>query len=142
MIEVKAKTGAEQLRILDEHDRELGILSFYPTDLNLSARIETGTKEIESILKVAKDKTQIMEEKDFLAEVPVIDVRLKEQLNYIFDTNVSSLFGETNLLTPTADGFLIEGILNAILPVIKDCIQKAADQMEKKKDKYLGAYKK
>lgn len=142
MIEVKAKTGAEQLRILDEHDRELGILSFYPTDLNLSARIETGTKEIESILKEAKDKTQIMEEKDFLAEVPVIDVRLKEQLNYIFDTNVSSLFGETNLLTPTADGFLIEGILNAILPVIKDCIQKAADQMEKKKDKYLGAYKK
>ncbi|MDD6268102.1 MAG: hypothetical protein PUA92_09525 [Clostridium sp.] len=142
MIEVKAKTGAEQLRILDEHDRELGILSFYPTDLNLSARIETGTKEIESILKEAKDKTQIMEEKDFLAEVPVIDARLKEQLNYIFDTKVSSLFGETNLLTPTADGFLIEGILNAILPVIKDCIQKAADQMEKKKDKYLGAYKK
>ncbi len=142
MIEVKAKTGAEQLRILDEHDRELGILSFYPTDLNLSARIETGTKEIESILKEAKDKTQIMEEKDFLAEVPVIDARLKEQLNYIFDTKVSSLVGETNLLTPTADGFLIEGILNAILPVIKDCIQKAADQMEKKKDKYLGAYKK
>lgn len=142
MIEVKAKTGAEQLRILDEHDRELGILSFYPTDLNLSARIETGTKEIESILKEAKDKTQIMEEKDFLAEVPVIDARLKEQLNYIFDTKVSSLVGETNLLTPTADGFLIEGILNAILPVIKDCIQKTADQMEKKKDKYLGAYKK
>lgn len=142
MIEVKAKTGAEQLRILDEHDRQLGILSFYPTDLNLSARIETGTKEIESILKEAKDKTQIMEEKDFLAEVPVIDARLKEQLNYIFDTKVSSLVGETNLLTPTADGFLIEGILNAILPVIKDCIQKAADQMEKKKDKYLGAYKK
>lgn len=142
MIEVKAKTGAEQLRILDEHDRELGILSFYPTDLNLSARIETGTKEIESILKEAKDKTQIMEEKDFLAEVPVIDARLKEQLNYIFDTKVSSLVGETNLLTPTADGFLIEGILNAILPVIKECIQKAAERMESKKDKYLGDYKK
>ena len=74
--------------------------------------------------------------------MPIIDSNIKAQLNYMFDTDISSVFGNTNLLTPTRNGFLVEGILDAILPVIKDCIQKAADQMEKKKDKYLGAYKK
>ena len=39
MIEVKAKTGVEMIRVLDEHDRELGIMTFYPSDLNLPARL-------------------------------------------------------------------------------------------------------
>lgn len=142
MIEVKAKTNVERMRILDEHDREIGILTFYPTDLNLPSRIDSGTKEIEQILESAKEKAQSMEEKEFLAEVPAIDSKLKEQLNYIFDTDISAVFGGTNLLTPTTEGFLIEGIMDAVLPAIKDCIQKAAERMESKKDKYLGDYKK
>lgn len=142
MIEVKAKTNAEMLRILDENDCELGILTFYPTNLNLPSRIESGTKAIEAILEAAKKQTQNMTEIEFLAEVPTIDAKLKAQLNYIFDTDISKVFGGTNLLTPTADGFLVEGILNAILPAVKECIQRAAERMESKKDKYLGAYKK
>jgi hypothetical protein len=142
MIEVKAKTGVEMIRVLDEHDRELGIMTFYPSDLNLPARLDAGTKNIEEILKGAREKVLSMEKEAFLEEVPVIDSNIKAQLNYMFDTDISSVFGNTNLLTPTRNGFLVEGILDAILPVIKDCIQKTADQMEKKKDKYLGAYKK
>lgn len=141
MIEVKAKTGVEMIRVLDEHDRELGIMTFYPSDLNLPARLDAGTKNIEEILKGAREKALSMEKEAFLEEVPVIDSNIKAQLNYMFDTDISSVFGNTNLLTPTRNGFLVEGILDAILPVIKNCIEKASKAVEAKKDKYLGVYK-
>ena len=141
MIDVKAKTGVERIRILDEHDRELGILAFYPSDLNLPSRLDSGTKKIREILKDAKEKALSMEQDAFLDEIPVIDAALKEQLNYMFDTDISSVFGGTNLLTPTRGGFLIEGVLDAILPAIKDIIEETAKAIESKKDKYLGAYK-
>lgn len=141
MIEVRANTNIEKIRIKNEHDEEIGVLTFYPSDLNLPARLDKGKEEIASILQDAEKKAQDMEKDEFLTEVEVIDGKLKEQLNYMFNTDISSVFGETNLLTPTADGYLVEVIMDAILPAIKECVEKAAEMVEKKKNKYLGAYK-
>ena len=157
MEQIKINSGIYQCEIVDENNRVLGILAFNPVDFNLPDRLSKGWKNIQNCLEQArdtiskhteelealKDDTVEIDNKDMETLAGVIadiDRDIKEQLDYIFDADLSSVFGNTHLATPTKTGFLIENLMNALMPVIEREIKKANANSQAKKSKYTKRY--
>lgn len=142
---VKVQTGKLRLAIMDENDKELGILECFPSDLNLPYRLQDGWKKIQNeIEKVDKIEPEQIEgedkEEQLVNLIKEVDEKLKGILDYMFDTEVSKIFGNTNLATPCGDGFLIQIILDSVLPEILKEIEKVQNKSMEKIQKYTGRY--
>ncbi|MCM1295613.1 MAG: hypothetical protein NC311_08720 [Muribaculaceae bacterium] len=154
MEQLKINSGLYQLQVVDETGKELGILSFNPMDFNLPARLDKGWKKIQKCLEEAKkafskyadtEDTDVQMDDTFAEVAEIIsdmDAEIKQQLNYIFDTDISSVFGNTHLATPTKEGFLIENFIYAFMPVLEREMQKAQAASAKRKEKYTARYHK
>lgn len=155
MEQLKINSGLCQLQVMDETGKELGILSFNPMDFNLPTRLDRGWKKIQKCLEEAKKTfskyadTEDMEAQmdddtftDVAKTISDVDEEIKQQLNYIFDTDISSVFGNTHLATPTKEGFLIENFIYAFIPVLEREMQKAQTSSAKRKEKYTARYHK
>lgn len=145
MEQIKINSGIYQCEIVDENNRVLGILAFNPVDFNLPDRINKGWKKIQECLDKARDTITGVEDENMesVAEsISVVDREIKEQLDYIFDADMSGIFGNTHLATPTKSGFLIENLMNALMPIIEREIKKAHKTSESKKSKYTARYNK
>lgn len=140
---VQVNTGKTRILVADENDNELGILEFYPSDMNLPERLKKGWKVIEKVLAETQKRVEESDDIKELSELFVkTDKAVKEELDYIFDTDVSGVFGNTSFVTPTKSGFLIENIMNAILPVIEDEMKQAGKKSTEKVNKYTQRYHK
>lgn len=156
MEQIKINSGIYQCEIVDETGKSLGVLEFYPNDFNLPDRLDKGWKNIQKCLDKAKDTISDhtstlkstgdnMEEEDLSvvsATIAEVDKEIKEQLDYIFDADMSGIFGNTHLATPTKSGFLIENLLNALMPIIEREVKKAGAASRKRKGKYTKRYHK
>ncbi len=153
MEQIRINSGIYQCEIVDEKGRKMGVLEFYPNDYNLPERLDKGWKNIKKCLDKAKDTlTENSAELDENAGVEAleavsgviaeVDKEIKAQIDYIFDTDMSSIFGNTHLATPTKSGFLVENLFNALIPIIEREVKKAGAASQKKKGKYTKRYHK
>lgn len=158
MEQIKINSGLYQCEVVDENGITLGILTFNPRDFNLPERLNKGWKNIQKCLKDAeKNFSKYSEEfemnngdtqlSDNTLEgvsgiISGIDEDIKAQLDYIFDTDMSSIFGNTHLATPTKTGFLIENLMTALIPIMEREIKKANRESGRRKSKYTRGYKK
>ena len=113
-------------------------------DFNLPDRLNKGWSKIQKCLDKARDTIEVDDENmESVAEsISNVDKEIKEQLDFIFDTDLSSIFGNTHLATPTKSGFLVENLMNALMPIIEREIKKAQKNSEAKKRKYTKRYSK
>lgn len=138
---VTANSDIFRLAIDNEYGEELAILSFNVTDPNLISRIQNGYKALEKIVKDGEtelnglgydEKTSdIMANSQYYSKITEIDKKLKDELNYMFDNDIASAFGNANLLTPTAEGYLIFNIMDAVIPALKEEMSIRAKAREK-----------
>ena len=143
MLEVKIKSKKTNIKVLNENDEVLGILSFYPTDLELPKRAEEGQKRIEELIRQVKENSMNMSKEEFLDSMHELNEKTKELLNYIFDDDIGQLFGNTSMFTPTSDGtLLVENILDGVLPVVTEQIKNNMNKSSENMRKYLEDYEK
>ena len=143
MLEVKIKSKKTNIKVLNENDEVIGILSFYPTDLELPKRAEEGQKRIEELIRQVKENSMNMSKEEFLDSMHELNEKTKELLNYIFDDDIGQLFGNTSMFTPTSDGtLLVENILDGILPVVTEQIKENMNKSSENMRKYLEDYEK
>lgn len=115
------------------------IIRFVPSDFNLPHRIEQSMEAIEQLAEKYKDA----DKSDNSAEVmTACDAAFREQINYIFNSDVCSVvFGNTNCTSIVGGRPLWDNFLRAILPEIEKCIKEEARASEKNIAKYTNQVK-
>lgn len=107
------------------------------TDFNMPARYEEAQKAIEKLveeMKASKDPAP--------AKIKEFDSRIREQINYIFATDVCTpAFGDANCMSMTGGGkMLFEGFLEALINIVQvdmnADLTSAKYRIESKTDKY------
>ncbi len=107
------------------------------SDLNLYKRIMESETVFDPIL-ARLDKEENTPELMF-----EVDKAIKDKLDYIFDTDISSqVFGDTNCLSPLEDGnLLFLAFFEAFVPMVLEDMQKSKESFRGNKnerfDKYL-----
>lgn len=106
------------------------------TDLNTSKRFEDAVNAIDKLMNEVKD-TDITEERFIEA-----DTVIRGQLDHVFGEGMcETVFGKTNVLSATESGsLLIEGFLEALLPVVKADMEAAAAKSRTNIEKKMAAY--
>lgn len=128
--ELKVDTGAITVPVVDEIDGEkIGSFKFNPSDLDIVKRYKEVAENFNSI-SVSEEPSE--------TEVLEVSERLKEQIDYLLNYNVSGeLFAKCNPLTPTSSGdFFIENIMSGIAEIIEMATNQ---RIEKKKAKIRKA---
>ena len=111
------------------------IIRINVTDLNTSKRFEDALSAIDKLMDEVKG--DISEERFIEA-----DRVIREQLDHVFGDGVcETVFGKTNVLSATESGkLLIEGFLDALLPVVKADMEAAAAKSRANFEKKMAAY--
>lgn len=111
------------------------IIRINVTDLNTSKRFEDAVSAIDKLMDEVKG--DISEERFIEA-----DRVIREQLDHVFGEGVCEIvFGKTNVLSATESGkLLIEGFLDALLPVVKADMETAAAKSRANIEKKMAAY--
>lgn len=141
MREVKINSKKMSIRVLDEEDKEIGIISFYPNDFEFPVRAEQGQEELMQLIKEVQEQAEQQDQREFFRAMHELDAKAKQILNDIFNEDISKLFGNTNMFTPISDGkLLVENILDGIIPVITEEVNRCAEQSKSRTNKYLEGY--
>lgn len=143
MEKIKISTNRKEYQICDENDNELGVIKVDVTDFNFFTR----TKETEAVIeKTLRELEELaakgISNEDKLIEFTKLDEKIKKQLNYMFDYDVSSVvFGNQHCLSLGNGEFFLERFMSAIVPVIKNDIAKEQMKSKQKISKYTKGYK-
>jgi hypothetical protein len=143
MEQIKIDSNVKKYQIVDENDNELGVIQIDTTDFSFFTRVKSAENSIKEKLQHFKD---IIAEKnsdydDKLDEIEKLDVEIKAQINYMFESDVSSIvFGKKNCLSIGKGELFLERFMNAILPVIKQDIKRERAISEERIAKYTGEY--
>lgn len=111
------------------------------TDPNIYIRGQKAKEKIKKLLKKFDNVPETPE--DAVAFLEEIDTALKEEINVLFDYNVSKvLFGSCSPLTPVDKNgtTYIEALLERLMPVIGDELEKSAEASERKIRKHTAKY--
>ncbi len=115
---------------------ETNVICINVNDLNLFYRIQQAETLFNPILSRLDTEPNTPE---LLAEV---DKQIKEKLDYIFGTDISScVFGTTNCLSPLDDGnLLFMSFFEAFVPLILEDIKKSSNDFSSNKREKLQKY--
>lgn len=140
MARLKIDTGAKNYEIEDEKTGKiLGTITIYPNDFNIGKRIQDAEKSITSLVDeaelIANDETKSNEDKtNYIYE---LDCKIKEQLDYMFNSNVSeTVFKGLNCLNLNNGKYFIERFLEMIVPVITKELEASTKASNNRIDKY------
>ncbi len=115
------------------------VIRFIPSDFNLPGRIK---ESIQAIDKIIERHNRIGDGGNGIEEIASCDAEIKELINYIFDSDVSSVvFGNTNCMSMAGGQPLCVNFLNAILPIIQESINDEKKKSEKNIAKYTSQVK-
>ncbi len=140
MSRLTLNTGVKNYEIEDENGKLLGTISIYPRDFNIGKRAKEVQRKIAEYIDAAEQIASDNED-NAIDRITEIDDKIKEQLNYLFNSDVSStVFKELHCLNVVADGgkYFIESFLDMIIPVINEELDKAAEASKKQADKYTS----
>ena len=137
MAKLTINTGIKVLDIEDERGNVRGQISVNTSDANLYPRAQALIKNIENYLSEIDDSEQDAK------LINSIDIKLKEEINVLFDDpNCSNVvFGNQNCLNTLNGVTFVERFLTAILPIIKDDIEAEAKKSAENISKYTSQVK-
>lgn len=130
--------GLEEYTIEDKNGTVLGKFEMNPADVELVKRYEHVA---EAVSHIADD---VDESKDIVDIVKEMEEKLNNQIDYLFNSNVSQIFFSiTSPFTVLPNGeFFVENVLNAIGSLIKAETGKRFKKVQTKIGKYTSKYHK
>ena len=139
MAKLQINTGAKSYEIEDENGKLLGVITIYPNDFNLGKRAKDAEKNILTLLEkaelIANDESRSNE--DIANDIYDLDCKIKEQLDYMFNSNVSeTVFKGLNCLNLNKGKYFAERFLEMIVPVITKELEASAKASSNRIDKY------
>lgn len=142
MEKIKISSNEKQYMVVDEHDEEMGVIKIDVTDFEFFNRTKEAEKKItEAVKKLEQLQKQNVAVEEAFAELSVLDKEVKEQLNQMFNYDVSSVvFGNKNCLSIADGKMLVARFMEAIVPVIKRDIEKEQKKSVQKMSKYTKGY--
>lgn len=119
------------------------VIYVHATDFNIKVRAQKARTEIGNMLEEL-EKANPENEGVFADILEDVDKRIREQINYIFDYDVSTpVFGACSPLMALKNGkSYVEAFLDAITPELEQIAEKAAKASEKRINKHAGKYAK
>lgn len=144
MEKIKIERNTKQYLLVDQNDNELGVIEIDVTDFDFFNRTKKAEKNISEILEKLKNlKEQSVQTEEAFEQLAVYDRTVKEQLNMMFDYDVSSVvFGNRNCLSIGNGETFVARFMEAILPAIKKDIEKEQKKSVQKMSKYTKGYAK
>lgn len=132
--------GREAITINGDPDR---VIYIQPTDFNIRLRNVQARKNINSLL-AELDKAKPENEEAFADLLESVDKQIKEQINYIFNYDVSKpVFGLCSPLMALKNGkSYVQVFLEAISPIIEKASKEAEKASEKRIAKHTAKYSK
>lgn len=140
MAKLTLNTGVKTYEIEDENGKSLGEISIYPNDFNIGKRIKESIPKIESYINSAEQIADENEE-EAIDKITDIDNKIKAQLDYLFNADVSqTVFKGLHCLNVNSGNgkYFIENFLDMIIPVINKELDKSMKASQKRIDKYTS----
>ena len=113
------------------------VIRFNPTDVGLVERFEVASKALEGVA------SRISEDESDAEVIAKLNAEIKAQIDYIFNQPVSEIvFGAQSPMAPVGGKLLFERFLEAVLPVIKENINKEKKESAERVGHYVKAAQK
>lgn len=129
--------GKEKIYINKEKYGEDRVIWINLSDINILTRVDDAYKNINKFMEKIKET----EPKDVDKTIKVLkdaDKYIREQVNYIFDYDVSdAVFGKTFATADVGGKPYIQAFFEAIAPVIENKVKKQTAKISKYTDKYI-----
>lgn len=136
-MELKIDRGLKSYEVKDLDDTLLGTIYVNPADFGIAARLEEARRAIQQLADgLASDADADVD------KIIEADKLIKEQVNYIFGSDASSVFFKgVSALALLPDGSMVfEKALQAAVPIIEDAVGNAVRASQKRVQKHAGAY--
>lgn len=132
--------GREAITINGDANRTIYVQA---SDFNIKVRARQAQKSIGALLEEI-DKANPENEDAFTDVLEDIDKKVREQINFIFNSDVSEpVFGACSPLMTLSNGkSYVEAFLDAIIPELERIAKKAAEASEKRISKHTRKYTK
>ena len=140
MSRLTLNTGVKNYEIEDENGNIPGTISIYPRDFNIGKRAKESQKKIAEYIDAA-EQIATESEDDAIDQITEIDNKIKDQLDYMFNSKVSeTVFKGLHCLDVVADSgtYFIESFLDMIIPVINAELDRAAETSKRNVSKYTS----
>lgn len=119
-------------------DDENAVIRINTADVGILARLNEAVKNIEQIQK----KYESAENTDAIQLITECDKDIREQINYIFGSDVCTVaFGEINCLSLAGGKPIFENFLEVLIPVMQADFESAQKISNKKVGKYTSQVK-
>ena len=123
-------------------DDENAVIRINTTDVGILARLNEAVKNIEQIQK-KYENAEKAESTDAIQLITECDKDIREQINYIFDSDVCTVaFGEVNCLSLVGGKPIFENFLEVLIPVMQADFESAQKISDEKVGKYTSQVKK
>ena len=128
--------GKEKIYINKEKYGEDRVIWINLSDINILSRVDDAYKNINKYMKKLEE-TQIKDTDQTIKALKNADKYIRDQVNYIFDYDVSdAVFGKTFATADVGGRPYIQAFLDAIAPIIENKLKKYASNISKYTDKY------
>ena len=140
MKNINIDDGREAITINGDPNR---VIYVQASDFNIKLRARQAQQNIRALLEDL-DKANPENEEAFADILEDIDKKVREQINFIFNSDVSQpVFGACSPLMSLKNGkSYVEAFLDAVLPELEKIAKKAAQASEKRIAKHAGKYAK
>ena len=124
------------------------VIRFNPSDLAIIKRLEEAKNKISESMNI-KDDIELDNEgkpvdslENYSKVISHIDNVIKEQINYIFDSDVANVvFGNQSPLANIKGKPLYERFMESVMPEIKKAVEEEAKESRKRVEKYTKVVK-
>ena len=124
------------------------VIRFNPSDLDIIKRLEEAKNKISESMDI-KDDIELDNEgkpvdslENYSKVISHIDNVIKEQINYIFDSDVANVvFGNQSPLANIKGKPLYERFMESVMPEIKKAVEEEAKESRKRVAKYTKVVK-
>ena len=143
MERIQIQSTRKQYLVVDQYDNELGVIAIDPSDTNIAKRAVTAK---DNILAYIDEASQIVDEKNkenVIDELAAIDEKIKEEINTIFNYDVSAIvFGNIHCLSTSNGITFVENFLEAVTPIIEKEFEREFQATSNRISKYTERYHK
>lgn len=137
--------GYKEFSINGDENR---VIRFNPSDLAIIKRLEEAKNKISESMAI-KDDIELDNEgkpvdslENYSKVISHIDNVIKEQINYIFDSDVANVvFGNQSPLANIKGKPLYERFMESVMPEIKKAVEEEAKESRKRVAKYTKVVK-
>ena len=124
------------------------VIRFNPSDMAIIKRLEEAKNKISESMAI-KDDIELDNEgkpvdslENYSKVISHIDNVIKEQINYIFDSDVANVvFGNQSPLANIKGKPLYERFMESVMPEIKKAVEEEAKESRKRVEKYTKVVK-